>query len=214
MRDRAYSSPVAHPPSHSMTSPSPSVTVMITDLLLMRPPPEIGVRWVKQARHTSQMDRVRMRGEERAVEAPARSSGRDGVMASPPPPRRRWLLESAGAAFQHVLTGSTVTYDQAEHCPIRLRAWAESQAIGGVALEVISSALVLYFHHFPYTARSMSSDIASPSRIRRGAWLPRRVTRRERSMTASGPTDVHKHMYDLQPSSNYKRTPRSVRTRT
>ena len=35
----------------------------------------------------------------------------------------------AGAAFQHVLTGltaSTVTYvlyDQAEHCPIRLRAW-------------------------------------------------------------------------------------------
>ena len=40
---------------------------------------------------------------------------------------RRWLLEDAGAAFQHVLTASTVMYglDQAEHCPIRirLRAW-------------------------------------------------------------------------------------------
>ena len=47
--------------------------------------------------------------------APARPSGRDGVMASPPQPRRRWLLEGAGAAFQHVLTASTVTYDQAEH---------------------------------------------------------------------------------------------------
>ena len=43
------------------------------------------------------------------------------------------LLEGAGAAFQHVLTASssTVTYDQAEHCPRRLRAWADSQAIGG-----------------------------------------------------------------------------------
>ena len=46
------------------------------------------------------------------------------MMASPPQPRRRWLLESAGAAFQHVLTAShtasTNTYDtkvQAEHCP-------------------------------------------------------------------------------------------------
>ena len=28
------------------------------------------------------------------------------MMASPPPPRRRWLLEGAGAAFQHVLTAS------------------------------------------------------------------------------------------------------------
>ena len=33
----------------------------------MRPPPEMGVRWAKQARHTSQMDRLRMRGEELAV---------------------------------------------------------------------------------------------------------------------------------------------------
>ena len=66
------------------------------------------------------MDRLRKRGEELAVAAPARPSGRDGVMASPPQPRRRWLLEGAGAAFQHVLTASTVTYDQAEHYPIRL----------------------------------------------------------------------------------------------
>ena len=26
------------------------------------------------------------------------------MMASPPQPQRRWLLEGAGAAFQHVLT--------------------------------------------------------------------------------------------------------------
>jgi hypothetical protein len=59
------------------------------------------------------------------------SLGHDGVLASPPPAQRRWLLEGAGAALQHVLTASTVTYDQSEHCPIRLRAWADSQAIGG-----------------------------------------------------------------------------------
>ena len=41
------------------------------------------------------------------------------MASSPHEPRRRWLLEGAGAAFQHVLTASTVTYDQAEHCPIR-----------------------------------------------------------------------------------------------
>jgi hypothetical protein len=52
----------------------------------------MGVRWPKQARHTPQMDRFRMRGEELAVAAPARPSGRDGVMASAPPPRRRCLL--------------------------------------------------------------------------------------------------------------------------
>jgi hypothetical protein len=97
----------------------------------MRPPPETGDRWPKQARHTSQMDRLRMRGEELAVAAPARPSRRDGVMASPPPPPPRWLLEGAGAAFQHVLTAFTVTYDQAEHCPIRLRASTDSQAIRG-----------------------------------------------------------------------------------
>ena len=81
----------------------------------MRPPHEMGDRCPKLARHTSQLDRFRMRGEELAVAAPARPSGRDGVMASSPaPPRRRWLLEGAGAAFQHVLvTASTVTYDQA-----------------------------------------------------------------------------------------------------
>jgi hypothetical protein len=109
----------------------------------MRPPPETGVRWPKQAvHHTSQMDRLRMRGEEFAVAAPARPSGRDGVIASPPPPRRRWLLEGAGAAFQHVLTASTVMYDQAEHCPIRLRAWANTVATGaklGVVLEAVNA---------------------------------------------------------------------------
>ena len=90
------------------------------------------VRWAKhaQARHTSQMDWLRMRGKELAVAAPARPSGRDGVMASPPQPRRRWLLEGilegAGAALQHVLTASTVTYYQAEHCPIRPRAWTDT----------------------------------------------------------------------------------------
>ena len=104
----------------------------------MRTPLETGDRWPKQARHTSQMDRLCMRDEELAVAAPARPSGRDGVMASPPPPRRRWLLEGAEAAFQHVLTASTVTYDQAEHCPIRLQGWADSQAIG-VVLEAVSA---------------------------------------------------------------------------
>ena len=54
------------------------------------------------------MDRLHMRGEGLAVAAPARPSGRDGVMASPPPPRRRRLLEGAGAAFQQVLTASTI----------------------------------------------------------------------------------------------------------
>ena len=64
--------PVAHPASRSMTSPSPSVTVMIrpaadeTTTRYGRP------LWAKQVRHTSQMDQVRMRGEELAVAAPAR----------------------------------------------------------------------------------------------------------------------------------------------
>ena len=40
------------------------------------------------------------------------------------------LERGGGAAFQHVLTASTVTYDQAEHCLIRPRAWTDSQAIG------------------------------------------------------------------------------------
>ena len=100
--------------------------------LLMIPPPETGVRWAKQACHTSQMDRPRMRGEELAVAAPARPSGRDGVMASPPDRRgggvaagRCWSCLSARADSLHA-----VTYDQAEHCPICLRAWTDSQAIG------------------------------------------------------------------------------------
>jgi hypothetical protein len=33
------------------------------------------------------------------------------VMASPPLPRRQWLLEGAGVAFQHVLTASTDVTD-------------------------------------------------------------------------------------------------------
>ena len=121
MRNRA-TGPVAHPASRSMTSPSPSVTVMIRPAADETTTRDGCVCWPKQARHTSQMDRLRMRGKGLAVvAAPARPSGREGVMASPPPPRRRWLLEGAGADFQHVLTASTVTYDQAEHCPIRLR---------------------------------------------------------------------------------------------
>jgi hypothetical protein len=109
--------PVALSASRSMTfPPPPSVTVMIRPADDETTTPETGVRWSKQARHTSQMDRLRMRGEELAVAAPARPSGRDGVMASPPPPRRRRLLKGAGAAFQHALTASTVTYDQSEHC--------------------------------------------------------------------------------------------------
>ena len=66
-----------------MTSPAaaPSVTVMIRPaVLLMRPPPEMGVRWAKQARHVSQMDRLCMRGDELGVAAPARPSGRDGII--------------------------------------------------------------------------------------------------------------------------------------
>ena len=103
----------------------------------MRPPPETGDRWPNQA------------GTSYVADGPAsyhvcevkslqwqrlqglHASGRGGVMASPPPPRRRWLLERARAAFQQVLKASTVTYDQAEHRPIYLRAWTDSQAIGG-----------------------------------------------------------------------------------
>jgi hypothetical protein len=128
-------SPVAHPASRSMTSPAPSVTVMIrSDLLLMRPSPETGDRWAKQSRHMSQMDRFHKRGEELAVAAPARPSGCDGVMASSPQPRRRWLLEGAGAAFHVSARADSLrghVCDQAEHCPIRPRAWTDSQVIGG-----------------------------------------------------------------------------------
>jgi hypothetical protein len=58
-----------------------------------------------------------------------------------------WKVLEPGAAFQHVLTASssTVTYDQAghscEHCPIRLRVWTDSQAIG-VALEAVNAYAV------------------------------------------------------------------------
>jgi hypothetical protein len=82
-----------------MTSPAPSVTVMIGPAADDTTPPETGDRWPKQARHTPQMDRLRMRGEELAVAAPARPSGRDGVMASPPPPyHRRYTAAAAVAA--------------------------------------------------------------------------------------------------------------------
>ena len=72
---------------------------------------DLGSCWPKQARHTSQMDWLCMRGEELAVAAPARLSGRDGVNAV----KRdglttthhhrsgAWLLEGAalaGAAFE------------------------------------------------------------------------------------------------------------------
>ena len=65
-----------------MTSPSPSVTVMIKPAADETTTRDMGVRWPKQVRHTSQMDRLRMQSEELAVAA--RPSGRDGVMASPP----------------------------------------------------------------------------------------------------------------------------------
>ena len=111
-------SPVAHPASRSMTSPAPSVTVMIrpaadeTTTRDGRPLAQAGTSHV-----ANRMDRLRMRGKQLPVAAPAEPSGRDGVMASPPPPRRRWLLAGAGAAFQHVVTASTVTYHQSKHCP-------------------------------------------------------------------------------------------------
>ena len=47
------------------------MTVMIrsaVDLLQMRPLPEMGGCWPKQARHTSQLDRLRMRGEEASLQ--------------------------------------------------------------------------------------------------------------------------------------------------
>ena len=61
----------------------------------------MGVRWAKQARHTSQMDRLRMRGElELAVAAPARPLGaafrtrrRDGLATTTA--AAVWLLEGA-----------------------------------------------------------------------------------------------------------------------
>ena len=129
----------------------------------MRPPPEMGVRWPKQAHHTSQMDRLRIRGEELAMEAPARPSGRDGVMALPPPPRRRWLLEGAGAAFQHLLTASTVTYDESEHCPIRLRAWADSQAKLGAVLEAAHAYGVRLLTAYTVHTRVVETALCEPA---------------------------------------------------
>ena len=111
----------------------------------MRPPPKMDGRWPKQARHTLQMGRLCMRGEELAVAAPARPSGRDGLMASSPPPRRQWLLEGAGAALQYVLTASTVTYDHSEHCPIRLRASGLTARLLGVVLEAAHAYSVRLF---------------------------------------------------------------------
>ena len=85
------------------------------------------------------MDRFRMRGEGRACGGSAckasRTRRRDGLTT------RGWCHHRRGGGgcwkvlelpfIQHVLTASTVMYDQAEHCPIRLRAWIDSQAIGG-----------------------------------------------------------------------------------
>jgi hypothetical protein len=107
-------SPVAHPTSRSMTSPAPSVTVMT------RPAADAQDHHPRRVREGRPLGQAvtsyvadgpasQERGEELAVAAPARPSGRDGVMASPPPLPRRWLLEGAGAAFQNVLTASTVT---------------------------------------------------------------------------------------------------------
>ena len=56
------------------------------------------------------MECLRMRGEKLAVAAPARPSGRDGVMASPTTTGRRGgggcCMEDAGAAFRHDLARS------------------------------------------------------------------------------------------------------------
>ena len=95
----------------------------------------MGGRWLKQARHTSQMDRAGFICEVKSLQwqhlqglqdATARCVPDGLTTYSPPPPRRRWLLEGVGAAFQQVLTASTVAYDQAEHCPIRLLAWTDT----------------------------------------------------------------------------------------
>jgi hypothetical protein len=92
---------------------------------------------------TLQMDRPLMRGEERAsVSGSAcKLQGLQDTTALWPHHNRRdgggcWkVLELGRDAFQHMLTASTVTYDQAEHCPI-LYAYepgliADCQAIGG-----------------------------------------------------------------------------------
>jgi hypothetical protein len=85
----------------------------------------MGGRWPKQAeaRHTSQMDRLRMRGEELAVEAPARAKAfrtrrRDGLTttaAAAMAAGRCWMELPFS---QHVLRSlhATVTYDESEHC--------------------------------------------------------------------------------------------------
>ena len=120
MRDRVATGPgpVAHPASRSMTSPAPSVIVMIRPAADETTIRDGCVRWPKQARHILQMDGFVCEVKSlqwRSASAPARPSGRDGVMASPPPPRRRWLPEGAGAArfiqHVHVLTTSTVMHD-------------------------------------------------------------------------------------------------------
>jgi hypothetical protein len=76
----------------------------------------MGGRWAKQACHTSQMDRLRM-CEVKSLQwkrLQGLHSGRDGVMASPPPRGGGgcWKVLELPSAFQHVLTASTVTYDQ------------------------------------------------------------------------------------------------------
>jgi hypothetical protein len=126
--------------SRSMTSPSPSVTVMIrpaadeTTTRDGRPLAQARSRHVIRRRRTGFVCQVKSLVWQR-LQLQVLYLGRDGVMASPPPPRRRWLLEGAGAAFQHVRSADslhTVRYvDQSKHCLIRLRAWADSQAIGG-----------------------------------------------------------------------------------
>ena len=120
---------------------------MIRPGLQMRTPLETGDCWPKQARHTSQMDRLRMRGR-RACSGSAceRPSGRNGVMASPPPPWRRWLLDagrcwsclSARADSLHGPCHGARTSDPRSRMAklstvpyaYTLHAWADNQAIG------------------------------------------------------------------------------------
>jgi hypothetical protein len=50
-----------------------------------------------------------------------------------------WLLEGAGAAFQHVLTASTVTYDESESTvPYAYESGLIARLLG-VALEAVNT---------------------------------------------------------------------------
>jgi hypothetical protein len=124
--------PIAHPASRSMTSPSPSVTVVIRHAADETTTRDGCAHWPNQARHTSQMDRLfvcevkslQCGSACKAFRTRRRDLGRDGLTttaAAAVAAGRCWSCLSA-----RVDSLSTVTCDQSEHCPIRLRAWADS----------------------------------------------------------------------------------------